>query len=75
MSRIKAAINDDGQESSVEFSLDEVIAHHHHGTAWRDMNDDDRMSVIRDYAAWLYSRQNGRAGDLSVSVSPGALNS
>lgn len=73
MSRIKAAIDDDGQESSVEFSLDEVIAHHQDGTAWKDMNDDNRMSVIRDYAAWLYSRQNGRAGDLRVSVSPNAL--
>lgn len=73
MSRIKATIDDDGQESSVEFSLDEVIAHHQDGTAWKDMNDDNRMSVIRDYAAWLYSRQNGRAGDLRVSVSPNAL--
>lgn len=73
MSRIKAAIDDDGQESSVEFSLDEVIAHHQDGTAWKDMNDGDRMSVIKDYAAWLYSRQNGRAGDLRVSVSPNAL--
>lgn len=69
--RIKAEIEDDQGRSSVEFSVEEMIGHTR--LAWRDMDEEARMQAIRDYAAWLYSRQNGRAGDARVRVDRATL--
>ncbi|KRB89925.1 hypothetical protein [Noviherbaspirillum sp. Root189] len=72
MSRIKAEIDDGDQASLVEFSIDEVIAHHQ-GPAWGELDEEGRMSAIRDYAEFLYARQNGRAGQVQVKLNPASL--
>lgn len=72
MSRIKAEIDDDDQKSSVEFSIDEVIAHQQ-GQPWSDLDEEGRMAAIREYAEFLYERQNGRAGQVQVKVNPASL--
>ena len=72
MSRIKAEIDDGDEASSVEFSIDEVIAYHQ-GVAWGELDDEGRMSAIREYAQFLYARQNGRTGQVQVKVNPATL--
>ncbi|MFC7513842.1 hypothetical protein ACFQUU_02370 [Herbaspirillum sp. GCM10030257] len=72
MSRIKAEIDDGDEASSVEFSIDEVIAHHR-GAAWGELDEEGRMAAIRDYAEFLYARQNGGGGQVQVRVNPATL--
>ncbi len=74
MEGIKATIKGKGIESSVEFSVEELIARHQ-GKPWAEMNDDDRDMAMKDYALSLYSRQNGQVsdGDLRVDLERGTF--
>jgi hypothetical protein len=67
MEGIKATIKGKGVDSSVEFSLEELIARHQ-GKPWAEMNDDDRDEAMKDYALSLFSRQNGQVSDDDLSV-------
>lgn len=73
MESIKANIRGDGVDSSVEFSVDEVIAHHHDSKPWADMNDADQEAAMKDYALELFSRQTGQAGNLHVNLERGTF--
>lgn len=70
--RIKAEIEDEDGRSSVEFSMAEVIGHSP-GAAWKEMDEADRMHAIEDYAVWLYSRQNGKAGTPRIHLDQATL--
>ena len=74
MEGIKATIQGEGIDSSVEFSVEEVIAHHH-GTPWSEMSDDERTEEMKDYALMLFTRQNGIRGDLRVNLAGGTFSS
>lgn len=73
MEGIKAMIQGEGVESSVEFSVEEVIARHH-GKPWSEMSDTDREDEMKDYALMLFTRQNGTRGDLRVNLVGGTFN-
>ena len=74
MDGIKARISGDGIESSVEFSVEEVIAQHR-GKPWRDLSEEEREAVLKDYAIALFTRQGGAgtAEDLTVSFDEGSF--
>ena len=74
MDGIKAWIRGDGVETSVEFSVEEVVAQHR-GKPWRDMNEEERDALLKDYAIALFTRQGGAgtAEDLSVSFDEGSF--
>lgn len=72
MESVKATIQGEGMESSVEFSVEEVIAHHH-GKPWAEMSDTDRENEMKDYALMLFTRQNGVRGDLHVQLVGGTF--
>ncbi len=67
MEGIKATIKGKGVDSSVEFSVEELIARHQ-GKPWAEMNDDDRDTAMKDYALSLYSRQSGQVSDDDLRV-------
>jgi len=69
MKRIQAQIKGDGVDTSVEFSLEEVIAHQE-SVIWSELNDEQQLAAIRDYALMLYSRQTGDVSNLQVEVDP-----
>lgn len=70
MESIKASIRGEGVNSSVEFSIEEVIARHH-GKAWDELDDAGREAELKDYARALFSRQTGLNGDLDITLEPG----
>lgn len=74
MDDIKAWIRGNGIESSVEFSVEEVIAQHR-GKPWRDLSEEERGALLKDYAIALFTRQGGAgtAEDLSVSFDEGSF--
>lgn len=74
MDGIKAWIRGDGVETSVEFSVEEVVAQHR-GKPWRDMNEEERNVVLKDYAIALFTRQGGAgtAEDLTVTFDGGSF--
>lgn len=72
MESIKARIEGQGVDSSVEFSVEEVMAHHR-GKPWGEMSDAEREAAMKDYALFLFSRHTGQAGDLRVSLAPGSF--
>lgn len=74
MDGIKAKIRGEGIDSSVEFSVEEVIAQHR-GKPWRDLNEEEREAALKDYALGLFTRQGGAgtAEDLSVSFEEGTF--
>ena len=74
MDGIKAKIQGDGIESSVEFSVEEVIAQHR-GKPWRDLSDDEREAAMKEYAIALFTRQGGAgtAEDLEVNFDEGSF--
>lgn len=74
MDGIKAWIRGDGIETSVEFSVEEVVAQHR-GKPWRDLNDEEREAMLKDYAIALFTRQGGAgtAEDLEVSFDEGSF--
>jgi len=76
MDGIKAWIRGDGVESSVEFSIEEVMAQHR-GKPWRDLSDEEREAILKDYAKALFTRQGGAgtAEDVEVSFEQGTFSS
>ena len=74
MDNIKARIHSEGMESSVEFSVEEVIAQHR-GKPWRELSEEEREAALKDYAVGLYTRQGGAgtAEDLTVSFDEGTF--
>lgn len=72
MEGIKAKIRGDGVDSSVEFSVEEAIAHTP-GRHWGDMSAAEREEALKDYALMLFSRDTGRAGELQVTLSEGSF--
>ena len=74
MDGIKARIRGEGIDSSIEFSVEEVIAQHR-GKPWRELSEDEREAELKDYAVGLYTRQGGvgTAEDLSVSFDEGTF--
>lgn len=72
MDSIKAKIRGDGVDSSVEFSVEEVIAHHH-GEPWGEMSDADREAEMKDYALALFARNSGVRGELKVNLERGTF--
>ena len=56
MEGIKARIEGDGIKGSVEFSLEEAMAHPRTGKPWAEMNVDEQAAALKEYALWLYSR-------------------
>jgi hypothetical protein len=72
MEGIKARIAGDGVESSVEFSVEEVIAHHQ-GKPWGEMSDEEHEAEMKDYTLMLYSRDTGLQGDLNVILDKGTF--
>jgi hypothetical protein len=72
MEGIKSRIAGDGVESSVEFSVEEVIAHHQ-GKPWGEMSDEEHEAEMKDYALMLYSRDTGLQGDLNVILDKGTF--
>jgi hypothetical protein len=72
MEGIKASIVGDGVESSVEFSVEEVIAHHQ-GKPWGEMSEEEHEAEMKDYALMLYTRNTGLQGDLQVTLGGGTF--
>lgn len=74
MDGIKAKIRGDGIDSSVEFSVEEVMAQHR-GKPWREMSDEEHEAELKDYAVALYTRQGGAgtAEDLTVTFDEGTF--
>ena len=73
MEGIKARIEGDGIKGSVEFSLEEAMAHPRAGKPWAEMNVDEQAAALKEYALWLYSRQDGVAGNATVTLERGTF--
>jgi hypothetical protein len=63
MEGIKARIEGDGIDGSVEFSLEEALAHPRAGKPWAEMSEAEQDAALKDYALWVYSRQDGGMPD------------
>ena len=72
MESIKARIHGDGIDRSVEFSVEEVIARNE-GKSWADMDQNEREGLMKDYALWLYARQEGDTSALDVTLDDGTF--
>jgi hypothetical protein len=72
MEGIQAKIQGEGIDSSVEFSVEEVVAHHR-GPPWGEMSAADREAEMKDYALALFQRQNGVTGNLRVTLEKGTF--
>lgn len=72
MESIKAIIEGDGVKSSVEFSVEELIANRQ-GKPWGELNDAQREAEMKDYARFLFMRDGGGAGELRVHLEGGTF--
>lgn len=72
MDSIKARITGDGVDTSVEFSVEEVIAKQQ-GKSWGEMDEAQQRQAMKDYAIGLVSRQDGVGGDLEVTLEGGTF--
>jgi hypothetical protein len=72
MESVKARITGDGIDTSVEFSVEEVIAHQR-AKPWAELDEAGRQAAMKDYALMLVRRQSGIAGDLRVSLEGGTF--
>jgi hypothetical protein len=72
MEGVKAKIRGEGVESSVEFSVEEVIARNS-GKPWGEMSEAEREAAMKDYALSLFTRQSGETGDLHVTLTGGTF--
>lgn len=72
MDSIKARITGDGIDTSVEFSVEEVIARQQ-GKAWSELDEAQQRQAMKDYAIALVSRQDGVGGDLKATLSGGTF--
>jgi hypothetical protein len=75
MDSIKAKIQGEGVDTSVEFSVEEVMARHQ-GKPWADMSEPEHEAEMKDYALGLHVRDGGMAGSgLRVTLEPGSFSS
>lgn len=74
MESVKAKIKGEGIDSSVEFSVEEMITQHR-GKPWREMTDQEREDAMKDYALLLFSRNSGLVsdGDIDISLEGGTF--
>jgi hypothetical protein len=74
MEGIKARIEGSGVDTSVEFSIEEVIAQHR-GKPWGELSDEERENAMKAYAIALFARYSGAstADDLRVSFDEGTF--
>lgn len=72
MESIKAKIRGDGVDSSVEFSVEEVMARHQ-GKPWEEMSDAEMKASYKEYALELFARQDGLTDDLQVTLESGTF--
>jgi hypothetical protein len=74
MESVKAKIKGEGIDSSVEFSVEEMITQHR-GKPWREMSGPERQDAMKDYALLLFSRDSGvvSAGDFDISLEGGTF--
>lgn len=72
MDGIKARIEGDGVDTSVEFSMEEMMARHQ-GKPWAEMSEAEQEAALKDYALLLFSRQEGTPGDVRVSLESGTF--
>lgn len=72
MDSVKARITGDGIDTSVEFSVEEVIGRQQ-GKPWGEMDDVEQRQAMKDYALDLVSRQDGVGGDLQVTLEEGTF--
>lgn len=73
MDSIKATIQGEQMDSSVEFSVEEVIAHQR-GKRWGDMTAQEQEDAMKEYALLLVSRQGGSlSGNARVSLQEGTF--
>jgi hypothetical protein len=72
MESVKARITGDGIDTSVEFSVEEVIAHQR-ARPWGELDEAGRQAAMKDYALMLLKRQSGVAGDMQVSLEGGTF--
>jgi|ERR1700712_1130531 hypothetical protein len=72
MDSIKARITGDGIDTSVEFSVEEVIAKQQ-GKSWGEMDEAQQRQAMKDYAIGLVSRQDGVGGDLKATLEGGTF--
>lgn len=72
MESIKANIQGSGVQSSVEFSVEEVIARHQ-GKPWDQLSNSERETSMKEYALELFSRQGGVTDNLQVMLASGTF--
>jgi hypothetical protein len=72
MDSIKARIQGEGVDTSVEFSVEEVVARHQ-GKPWAKMTEAEHEAALKDYALGLHERDGGMAGGLRVTLEPGTF--
>jgi hypothetical protein len=72
MEGIKAIIQGEGVESSVEFSVEEVRSKNS-GKPWSEMSEADQEAALKDYALALFTRDTGMTGDLRVRLAGGTF--
>lgn len=72
MDSVKAKISGDGVDSSVEFSVEEVMARHQ-GRPWGEISEAERQEEMKAYALSLFSRHTGQTGELQVTLEGGTF--
>jgi hypothetical protein len=72
MEGIKAIIQSDGVENSVEFSVEEARSQNT-GKPWGEMSEADQEAALKDYALALFTRDTGKRGDLRVRLEGGTF--
>jgi hypothetical protein len=72
MQGVKAIIQGNNVNSSVEFSVEEVIAQYK-GKPWAELSEAEQDSAMRDYALSLFSRQSGISDNFRVSLEEGTF--
>jgi hypothetical protein len=72
MESVKAKFTGEGIDTSVEFSVEEVIAHQR-ARPWGELDEAGRQAAMKDYALMLLKRQSGVAGDFRVTLEGGTF--
>ena len=72
MQGVKAIIQGDNIDRSVEFSIEEVMAQYH-GKPWSELSEAEQDAAMRDYALSLFSRQEGINENLKVTLQGGSF--
>lgn len=72
MEGIKATIQGDGVDNSVEFSVEEAMMRNT-GKPWAEMSEAEQEAALKDYALSLFSRQYGINGNFRVSLEKGTF--